>query len=755
MSDSRGNKKSSGPPSPEQTLSQPTADVTQPAQGQGHPHQQQQALAEHAAAGSRAQAHKVSPSVTVTTGAIISVTPSKVSCGLIPQQDMHTLKTVEVTHVWAEQRPVRVSLSSTLGSRIGFQVENENLDRDGNVCDQVNELFNRVNRVQEFVLAPGTTQRVVVAFLPELADLESSDETPDTNASTTHAEPAHPDTPDDFGHTHATTHISGKLFFAVHVDDQAESPAEELSVKFRSKVCKSVMYVDPLDLDLNFEDCVAGEQVCRDVTVHNRSEIPLHFAVSLSSSGMTNEFEFALFDSGRAVTTATVEPFSNKQLRVNFIGRALGEETQTAQLINLHNATNCFAVQLHGNVVEKKVYQQLRVEPTHLDFGQLYLGQAMSRPLVLQNKAARDAEVVFSCPLPNVTFHLPLQNTSSASARESQHGASPAARRRRGQTASGTSASPLRAENQCESVVLGPGGQQTVYVQFLPTKDLMSKDASASGTLSQRLFNVTINSGRGRRLENTLMVRCSSRLCESRVRLATSVLDCGEVVIGTKNKASFKLTNVSEMAAKIELHIVSKTVRCRDQSVVVPPLRSSLVYLDLCPHRVNPNFQKTLQLLNVRNPDNELHLTIKAKCIAATTTSLLDTLMLTTPDNQPALTFPSTVLNSSCLRVFNLKNNARTDIELDVISSRKDVELFVARTCLTGFEGDMLRVTRGGSEHQQHQPKTSSKPQQEQEQQRRQNNQQQQQHQQQQQSPPMVFTSSMTKRAAVIRSFHQ
>ena len=58
-------------------------------------------------------------------------------------------------------------------------------------------------------------------------------------------------------------------------------------VKLRARVCRTLLFVDPAEQNLRFDDVVVNEVCDATVTVRNLSEIPLTFKLSLASSTRT------------------------------------------------------------------------------------------------------------------------------------------------------------------------------------------------------------------------------------------------------------------------------------------------------------------------------------------------------------------------------------------------------------------------------------------------------------------------------------
>ncbi|KAI8840409.1 hypothetical protein BJ741DRAFT_706290 [Chytriomyces cf. hyalinus JEL632] len=176
---------------------------------------------------------------------------------------------------------------------------------------------------------------------------------------------------------------------------EAGSPDFQVTLKFRSRVCRSVLWTDIGETGIAFEGCVVGGTYFRDFSIWNKSEIDLHWILNTidlsnrqpSNSSNTSLLTFSEYDpegdislqsnidDAKSVTSALqstsnngahtsnnsahftnnkrtpIPSYSQRRIRVTFKPTEPGEFRYTLQLENVNDsAGNTVEALLHANV---------------------------------------------------------------------------------------------------------------------------------------------------------------------------------------------------------------------------------------------------------------------------------------------------------------------------------------------------------------------------------------------------------------------
>ncbi|KAJ3179725.1 hypothetical protein HDU85_004724 [Gaertneriomyces sp. JEL0708] len=317
---------------------------------------------------------------------------------------------------------------------------------------QFNQLFNYVNHINELEIAPGQSQKVILAFLPESPGksrrpgekneertsrtdaIASDDETYDmfevngllfffaymksdvTSAVTPSTE--FPNMPPSYegksvdGNTQATI---GDVD-SNQLDDDAPSsnpqspPDYQITVKLRSKVCRSVLWTDIGDTGITFDDCVVGGTYFKDFTVWNRSEIDLYWSLSmlhLSNRPENNWLRITDHDTGEPISGKCIPAYSPRRIRVSFRPREIGEFTYDVQLENANDSSNTIETTINAVVRSAFREESLVISSGNvLDFGDCSTGTWTKQRLILRNVSEASLEISFSADIPGVVFQL-------------------------------------------------------------------------------------------------------------------------------------------------------------------------------------------------------------------------------------------------------------------------------------------------------------------------------------------------------------
>ncbi|CAG8544148.1 2498_t:CDS:2, partial [Funneliformis caledonium] len=443
---------------------------------------------------------------------------------------LHSLRRFEVRNI--SQSTILVKLRSNLGSQIAFQLTNENLPdltskkaemvasselgstsiSEGNSSilynvsldnsliniatntvaaaavgafgdsvngHEFNQLFNYVNHIDEVIISPGSSQKVILAFLPDahhknrrsVEDLNKPSSIPDETDETRINTNIFTQSSED-EETHDFFEVNGLLFFFAYVIEKQQnvesmeisnfpkanvtgtykkkssaflvstyetdqvnktfkseidnvprdietmgssSKADyQITVKFRSTVCRSVLWTDVGETGINFDDCVNGGTYFKDFTIWNRSEIELYWllnTVDLSNSEREDWLKFTDYDTGELLDDKPIPSYSHRRIRVTFKPKEIGEFSYDLQLENANDSANTLQSRINAVVRSVLREESLVVSSGNiLDFGDCCAGVWSKQQLILKNVSEVPLEIHFSAENAEVLFHLKTDN---------------------------------------------------------------------------------------------------------------------------------------------------------------------------------------------------------------------------------------------------------------------------------------------------------------------------------------------------------
>lgn len=304
-----------------------------------------------------------------------------------------------------------------------------------------NQLFNYVNHIDQVELEPFQTKHIVLALLPSATanravtgHVEESDS--DTVAEEKDALEDEPtvkgenrfQTRYDSGKeedTYNTFELNGMLFFfgymherSYTMEDESQSdttvtansqtpsadnnlagtePDYQLSVKFRSSVCQSVLWTDISEVGLNFDDCVVGGTYFKDFTISNKSEIDLFWllnTVDLNNANKDDCLRFTDYDTGEVLDDKPIPSYSYRRVRVTFKPKEVGDFNYDLQVENVNDSRNLEQTRIHASVRSVLKEETLVISSGNVvDFGDCCAGAWTTQQLVLKNVSELPMEV--------------------------------------------------------------------------------------------------------------------------------------------------------------------------------------------------------------------------------------------------------------------------------------------------------------------------------------------------------------------------
>ncbi|CEG39259.1 PapD-like [Plasmopara halstedii] len=292
------------------------------------------------------------------------------------------------------------------------------------LCEGYNELFNHIGAIDEIILGPRESKKIIFALCTKL--------TPQHSITGNSAFVAAGDSSEEErAHLSETSCfvLSGRLILQplfVDADATKEAPMSEMLVPLQAQVCRSLLRLDVQEL--HFDDCVPGGSFVKDFAVWNRSEIPLLFNLVSPLSPWSENNEVLLctdYNSGYIIGDKTLQAaaYGHVRIRVTYRPKDIGEHFFEIQAQNLHDSRNVKTLKIHAVTNWEHHREGLSIkEPdgshlmsgSQLDFGDCFTGIANSKVIMLRNMTEVALHVKLNSDRPKeVTFELKLQQNRS------------------------------------------------------------------------------------------------------------------------------------------------------------------------------------------------------------------------------------------------------------------------------------------------------------------------------------------------------
>ncbi|KAE8910502.1 hypothetical protein PF003_g5639 [Phytophthora fragariae] len=292
------------------------------------------------------------------------------------------------------------------------------------LCEGYNELFNHIGTVDEILLEPKETKRVMFSMCTKLTQ-------PHNAASSSAYVAAGDSSEEERAHLSETSCfvVSGRLILQPSFADGSVSsrlPMPEMLVPLQGQVCRSLLRLDVKEL--HFDDCVPSGSFVKDFTVWNRSEIPLLFKLVSPMTPWSENKELLVctdYNSGYAIGDKTLQAaaYGHVRIRVTYRPTEIGERFFEIQAQNLHDSRNVKTLKIHAITNQEHHREGLSIkEPSgsylmsgsRLDFGDCYTGIPSSKVILMRNMTEVALHVELTSDRPKeVTFELKLQQNRS------------------------------------------------------------------------------------------------------------------------------------------------------------------------------------------------------------------------------------------------------------------------------------------------------------------------------------------------------
>eukprot|EP00047_Mylnosiga_fluctuans_P001457 m.220435 g.220435 ORF g.220435 m.220435 type:complete len:2751 (+) comp10380_c0_seq1:111-8363(+) len=587
--------------------------------------------------------------------------------------DMSEIRPLEISNTTDVE--LTVQFSSTLGSQLALQWTNANVANGvyppRHAC---NQLFNTIGHTTTFTLTPRQRHVLTVVFFPAAADSARRESTDyDGRPADPSPEPQARPSYD----AASPIEVFGKLqFTARRVDNPTAEPYKH-SLRFFAAVCRSVMYIDPVEADVAFDGCVVGNTFTRDFVIWNRSEIELAFFCATEGRLQGATLSFTNSETGEPVEEMVLPGFANVRVRMVFRPTAVGEVRGEAIVINLNNPANNCPIHLYARALAAVQEEALVFSAATIDFGLCYAGSnepAIGR-LSVRNITKQPLELDLRNGVPaDVSFHIVTSRAPNAA------------------TAVLPDDKARPDESRCVELNLLPGVTHELEVRYTP----QAATDRARHILTRATFLLVLKafSDSGVLVERRT-ISCTARLCTSRVEVSSTTLFLGDLTVGTVHSGVFQVHNVSDIPTVVRLQVRSRMVSVAADTLSIPARQSADVHFSVRPSTVEPDFSKQIVVSNTKNPANSLTVLIKSNNIEVEGSALHALYYrITLPGNRPYLSFDDVPLNCPILRSFSIKNITNMPIVLDITPSRPEIALY-ARTRV-GSNNGLLAAARKG-----------------------------------------------------------
>ena len=231
-----------------------------------------------------------------------------------------------------------------------------------------------------------------------------------------------------------------------------------------------------------------------------------------------------------------------------------------------------------------------------------------------------------------------------------------------------------------DEVQLRPGSEKTIDVWFQPERDVLTSDKRAA-RLNRRNFRFFVVYNRPDSVDfEKQTIQCRARSCTSFVEIEPSVVDFGDTDVGTTKSMPLKITNISDVPAKVEFRFVSKILSAPLEEINIAANKSAEVRLTIFPRKVNPDYQKQITIANLLNRDNDQQVDVRSSNVDQQMVALHSLFYRVVSAQNSALDFGMVTVNSSSVRSFLIENTSTKPLQLGFSSSANDEIKFFVRS---------------------------------------------------------------------------
>ncbi|KAJ2791932.1 hypothetical protein GGI18_000782 [Coemansia linderi] len=412
------------------------------------------------------------------------------------------------------------------------------------------------------------------------------------------------------------------------------------------------------DPDIDFGNCTSGVWYNREIAFKNISDTPvvMRFRVEGNTSNLTMRCAVKAKQSPATTSEQSTEP-----------PEELGQDPAVPTLL-LDSTEEAFP--LHDSLSEQQGGPD---------------GDSISESVLASDSRSGAIVAVAASDLDPTLDHTSLSATSasrhdpSASVQEPRDGG------RRLHPRDRPTASHGLQPSLFDEVLIKPGSMRTVILSLIGNATCtVSLGAGQFGTQSFTLFcecsapagskqsppsplaSKGTSSVADRSIER-LSLPCTLNMCTSYVRVTPALLDFGTVDVGMLKTMYLQVENLSHVEATVQCRLESKVINCTRDPVVIPPLMSETIRVDIYPRRINPRYRKQIIVCNRRNRFNDSVVEVRSIHVdqrrMAFHNLFYKTLVL--DNEQNFVDFGAVPLNSRTVRMISLRNICRCPIAIE------------------------------------------------------------------------------------------
>ncbi|KAJ2558769.1 hypothetical protein EV175_000639 [Coemansia sp. RSA 1933] len=235
-----------------------------------------------------------------------------------------------------------------------------------------------------------------------------------------------------------------------------------------------------------------------------------------------------------------------------------------------------------------------------------------------------------------------------------------------------TTSSYAHQPAQFDEVLIKPGSVRTVVLSLLGNPvNSASVNAGqfdrltftffceyAVSTSSKQPSRFPKNTPSSDSSEDRLSLPCTVNMCTPFVRVSPPMLDFGSVDVGMLKTMYLQIENLSQVEATVQCKLESKVINCMRTPLVIPPLQSKSVRVDIYPRRINARYRKQIIVRNKHNHLNDNVVEVRSVHVDQRRMAFHNLFYKTlVPQNeQNFVDFGTVPYNSRVMRKINLQN---------------------------------------------------------------------------------------------------
>ncbi|KAJ2611080.1 hypothetical protein H4S08_003321, partial [Coemansia sp. RSA 1365] len=532
---------------------------------------------------------------------------------------------------------------------------------------EFSEVFNQLSGVSDVRVTAGATVELVLLFVADEMEAGRGQGAASGNGGS---------------EQYAYTTCSGRI--AIHDVDDA------YAAQMRASVCRTVLEMEPATSRIYLDDCVVGRMYERQLRVRNASAIELDWAMTVvEATDAASLAELQLEGGGAAGGSGgRLAGGCSTELVVRYTPRAAGEFVCRFVVENSNDPANQRYWVFRARASQRQRARRVELlSAMDVSFGNCTSGVWSTRDVTFKNVS--ETPVVMRMRVEGNTAGLLMRSavrTSVSSRVEAQLDEAltkaydsalegqfdKASSKASGSAESGAAEGGTAAH--FDEVLIKAGAERTVALALLGTP--VRATAVDAGQFTRQSFTLFCESsaaaggpqaGADRDVER-LSVPCTVNLCTAFVRVTPTLLDFGNVDVGTLKTMYLRIENVSQVAAVVQCRLDSKVINCTRAPLTVGPRQAASVRVDIYPRRVNARYRKQIIVRNALNRLNDCVVDVRSTHVDRRRVAFHNLFYKTlVPLNeQNFVDFGRVPLNARAMRAIVLRNVCRCPVTVDL-----------------------------------------------------------------------------------------